>query len=155
MTFALRPASAADYATLGAWLPDRDAVGQWYGRSIPVPVAVAELQCQLEEPDTHQFFWAEASTLIGFGLYSLPAPGTAHLARLLIDPAHRGQGHGRALCAALIEAARVHSNARAMTVEVMRDHIRARNLCSSFGFQEVRGAAEPPWLLMRRMVRAP
>jgi ribosomal protein S18 acetylase RimI-like enzyme len=153
MTATMRKAVEADYAVLPRWLPDRNAVLRWCGRAIPVGVAMAELQSQLDEPDTHQFLWADASALIGFGQFSITSPGTAHLGRVLVDPDFRGHGHGRALCTALIEAARVRGNARAMTVEVMRDHIKARNLCSSFGFQEVRGAGDPPWMLMRYLVR--
>jgi ribosomal protein S18 acetylase RimI-like enzyme len=153
MTAALRLAEATDCPALAGWLPDRDAVTQWCGRAIPVAVALAELQSQFDDPDIHPYFWADSTELLGFGLFNITSPGTAHLGWVLVDPAHRGRGHGRALCRALMEAAKVHGHARAVTVEVRRDHIRARNLCSSFGFQEVRGAADPPWMFMRHMVR--
>jgi ribosomal protein S18 acetylase RimI-like enzyme len=149
----LRDAQPDDYAALATWLQDRAEVIRWCGQAMPMPLAPAELERQLNEAQTRSCVWAAEAGPIGFGQYGLTHPGTAHLARLIVRPDLRRHGHGRALCAALMAAASAASGLRAMTVEIRRDHIAARNLCSSLGFQEVSGAADPPWMLMRRMMR--
>jgi ribosomal-protein-alanine N-acetyltransferase len=59
----------------------------------------------------------------------------AHITLLVIDEAYRGQGFGRALLIALLEAARVHDMARA-TLEVRPSNEAAIALYNSFGFKE-------------------
>jgi 3-oxoacyl-[acyl-carrier protein] reductase len=153
MAPSLRDAHAEDYAALATWLQDRAEVIQWCGQALPLPLAPAELERQVQEAQTRSCIWSAEAGPIAFGQYGMTRPGTVHLARLIVRPELRGRGHGRALCAALMAAASAGGGVRAMTIDIRRDHIAARNLCSSLGFQEVAGAADPPWMFMRRMVR--
>lgn len=60
----------------------------------------------------------------------------AHICTLAVDPAHRGQGLGARLLAALLDEA-IHRGSDVATLEVRESNETARRLYQSFGFLEV------------------
>ncbi|MCZ8177639.1 MAG: GNAT family N-acetyltransferase [Rhizobium sp.] len=61
--------------------------------------------------------------------------GTAELKRMIVDPEHAGQGIGRALLLAILQAAR-ERGIPAVLLEVGIRNIEARRLYESVGFRD-------------------
>jgi ribosomal protein S18 acetylase RimI-like enzyme len=73
-----------------------------------------------------------------------------HVAGLAVDPAHQGEGIGRALMEAAIEAAKRRA-ARRLTLRVLEPNKRAQKLYESLGF-EVEGVQREEFFLEGRYV---
>ena len=62
--------------------------------------------------------------------------GAVHLVRLIVDPARRGQGLGRALCQQLLTEALARSGDGRVRLKVRRDNPAALRTYLSAGFRE-------------------
>ena len=133
----LRAASKRDAATALAWTPEPDALRMWAGPSTRLPATVDSLWEDITSTDAHTYAFESATHgLVGFGQVRLKENNYGHLARLIVSPRHRGQGLGRAWCAALMrEAVRSHGVA-AFSLYVYPDNTRAISLYRSLGFVE-------------------
>jgi bifunctional N6-L-threonylcarbamoyladenine synthase / protein kinase Bud32 len=78
----------------------------------------------------------EARLLIGYGGVAVLADDDAHIMNLAVAPAHRGQGLGRRILAALLAAAG-ELGARRVTLEVRSDNEAAIALYASVGLASV------------------
>jgi len=81
-------------------------------------------------------FVSAAGELRGLGQVRFREQTYGHLARIIVSPHHRGQGLGRALCAALMrEAVRLHP-IEAFSLYVFPDNPNAIGLYRSLGYVE-------------------
>lgn len=87
------------------------------------------------EADNRTYLVAADDTVVGFGGVMV-VDDEAHITNLLVDTDHRGQGVGRSLIIALIEAA-IADGARHLTLEVRKRNEAARALYSRLGLAPV------------------
>jgi N-acetylglutamate synthase-like GNAT family acetyltransferase len=109
-----------DFAT--SYRPDRSAFDAAYPALI--------------DGDGTDLLVAEDRRVVGYALAHrmlvLYAGGTVtELQELMVDPAHRGHGVGRALVAAIVESARINGS-----IEVTVPTRRARDFYAALGFTE-------------------
>ena len=148
----LRPPTSEDYQAIAAWIPDARAAQRWAGPQLPFPFSAAEIPSLLAMPDGAKPSYClvnGAGELAGFGQHWVVQPGAVHLGRLIVSPAMRGQGMGRALCEHLIAAALEATQANVVTLRVYRDNPAAIHLYQSLGFTVDPGEPSGEVLAMR------
>lgn len=134
----LRRATIADVATALAWTPEDEALRRWAGPGTRCPATVESLWEDIvtRNPAAATYAFESAGDgLIGVGQVRRREPACGHLARIVVSPALRGRGFGRALCRALMhEAARLHPGITCFTLYVYPDNAPALALYHSLGF---------------------
>ena len=84
--------SQAHILELMSWFSDADALLQWAGPGFRFPFDLTSFQEDLKaNPDTAFALVSPTGELLGFGQY-YQRLDKCHLGRLVINPAHRGQG---------------------------------------------------------------
>jgi len=132
---ALRETAAGELTALIDWIADARECLSWGGPHVRFPLEPATLAEQLAIVPGNSYWLCDAGRRVGFGQLLERGPGRLHLARILIDPARRGQGDGRALVAGLIELSRPRK-AESATLNVYSWNPAARALYQSLGFVE-------------------
>jgi len=154
-TFMLRPPVAADYAAIAAWIPDAAACARWAGPQLAYPFEAGALPRLLAVEHGASYVLHDAhASLLGFGQYRLRQPGTAHLCRIIVAPAARGKGMGKALCRLLIDEARRATAAKAVTLRVYRDNLAAFAIYSDLGFVATDEELDAEVLMMKLTLKA-
>lgn len=133
----LRRATVADAAAALSWTPDLADLRRWAGPSMNWPDTVDAFWAELDTTDSSTFALESPSRgVVGFGQIKLRIPAFGHLARIIVNPRHRGCGFGRTLCIALMrEAPRLHA-IKGYSLYVYRDNSNAIALYKSLGFVE-------------------
>jgi ribosomal protein S18 acetylase RimI-like enzyme len=152
----LRPPEAADYLALGSWVKDADTCLRWAGPKLKYPFKPARLSKLLAEPGAHSFVMSRGSAApaLGFGQFWVRDPGVAHLARIILATAARGQGLGTTLCELLMAEAARTTGASAFTLRVYRDNDPALAIYERLGFVGVPGLSDVRVLAMRKESQA-
>lgn len=120
---ALRPPQATDYAALGTWVHDAETCIRWAGPKLKFPFVPAQLPQLLAEPGAHSFVLSRGpAEALGFCQFWVREPGVAHLARIILAPAARGQGLASTMCSLLMDQAVETAGAQAFTLRVYRDN---------------------------------
>lgn len=154
-SLALRPPGAADYAALGTWVEDAASCLRWAGPKLKFPFAPERLAQLLAEPDACSFVMSRGPAgALGFGQFWMREAGVAHLARIILAPAARGQGLGATLCQLLMTAANRETGADTFTLRVYRDNHPALTIYEGLGFRVVPGLSDERIFSMRKAPRA-
>jgi ribosomal protein S18 acetylase RimI-like enzyme len=90
----------------------------------------------------------EDAAVIGFGQIWLAPNGSTNLVRLLVDPALRGQGYGKRLCALLLAEALRMPGCTQVKLRVRRDNLPAVAVYRSIGFCELEAESNEHVLAM-------
>ncbi|MFD2273442.1 GNAT family N-acetyltransferase [Undibacterium arcticum] len=98
------------------------------------------------------FSLLDADRLVGFGQILTPAPGTVHLARIIVDPAARGHGLGATLCQLLMAHAVSTMAPSRFTLRVYSDNAAAVKTYTGLGFVTVDADPATAVLLMQKLV---
>ena len=148
----LRPPEAADYIALGGWVKDADTCLRWAGPKLKYPFKPARLSKLLAEPGAHSFVMSRGSAApaLGFGQFWVRDHGVAHLARIILATAARGQGLGTTLCELLMAEAARSTGAGAFTLRVYRDNDAALAIYERLGFAVVPDLSDERIFSMRR-----
>jgi diamine N-acetyltransferase len=125
----LRPATADDLQNLAEWEAEPETAA-WLGETGPAWHTRA-----LSDPDQEHLVAIEAEAPVGFAVLAGLHGGQAiELRRMVIAPAHRRTGRGRALLTAVLARAYHHHGARRVWLDVKARNHRARALYESEGF---------------------
>jgi ribosomal-protein-alanine N-acetyltransferase len=147
----LRPPDAADYAALGAWVPDAETCIRWAGPKLKFPFIPQQLPQLLAEPGAHSFVLSRGpAPALGFCQFWVRETGVAHLARIILAPAARGQGLASTLCTLLMEQATQTAGAQAFTLRVYRDNHPALAVYEGLGFVAVPARSDERVFFMRK-----
>jgi RimJ/RimL family protein N-acetyltransferase len=114
----LRPFSRGDFARLIAWIPNEVAMLQWAGPIFAWPLTEGQLERYLAparpwpiSPPPQRLIWTALDAANGqaVGHVELNSIDLAHrsttLSRVLVGPAFRGRGYGRAMIAQVLPIA--------------------------------------------------
>jgi ribosomal protein S18 acetylase RimI-like enzyme len=105
---ALRDFTPADDEALIAWAATAEALTLFAGATLAFPLTAAQLQALRDTPHLHAwtaYVVPDADVPVGHAEVLRTGPDSGRLARIVLDPARRGTGLGRALVAAAIEHA--------------------------------------------------
>lgn len=136
----LRPLDNDDLQALLKWISSEEELRIWSGPGFRWPLDTCQLQAYLEESKSgHRLLWSAVTIqdriLVGHASLALQAEGSVgRLGRIVIDPARRGEGLGRALVTAAVAAGFTKTWIHTMTLGVYRHNTPARRLYESLGF---------------------
>ena len=149
--FTLRPVQPHDYALVGAWITDVDGCRRWAGPQLAYPFQSEELPALLKASADNTFSMIDPDRRVtGLGQILTTAPGTMHLARIIVDPASRGQGIGQSLCLLLMELAQRTLGPDRFTLRVYPDNLPALTTYQRLGFVSVDANPATGVLLMEK-----
>jgi ribosomal protein S18 acetylase RimI-like enzyme len=138
-------------ARVASWAATPAEVRAWCARDeAPVPAAV--VAAWAAAADVEAFLLLDAGAdggeePVAYGeLWVDEAEGEVELARLIVDPAHRGRGVGRALARALAARARDdHPALPLVALRVLPDNAAALRAYAAAGFVRVDPPTEAAW----------
>ncbi|WP_432479014.1 GNAT family N-acetyltransferase [Nocardioides sp. GXQ0305] len=143
----LEPFPAAQAALVSGWAPTPGEVRSWCARSeAPVPPEV--VASWGEADDVEAFLLVDDHGVpLGYGeLWLDDDEGEVELARLLVDPARRGEGVGRRLTRLLAEQARdAHPDLPTVCLRVLPDNVAGHRAYEAAGLAFVDPDTEAAW----------
>jgi [ribosomal protein S18]-alanine N-acetyltransferase len=141
MTYALIPFTDDRAGLVAGWSRSADEADMWCSRAEhPFPAEV--VAGWAAQPDVTAYLLTDDGAPVGYGeVWSDAEEGEAELARLIVDPATRGRGVGRALAAALAADAGYD----AVFLRVRPDNAAALAAYRRAGFRDVAPELQAEW----------
>jgi RimJ/RimL family protein N-acetyltransferase len=136
----LRASDAHDLQSLPSWIGSDEEMRLWSGPGFSWPLSAEQVQAYFEESRSgRRLLWSAVTTkdavLIGHASLRFQVQNNVgRLGRVLVDPARRGEGLGRALVTSAVVAGFAQSQINVMTLGVYRQNTTARRLYESIGF---------------------
>ncbi len=148
----LRAFAPRDFAALRSWAPTADDVRLFAGSAELWPLTDETLAGWATAPDATA--WTAELDGVAAGHIELVRTGPAigRLARVLLDPALRGRGLGRALAAAAVEAATA-AGVTTLDLNVITGNLAAERTYRSLGFRPLGPNPEHPDMTRMRRDR--
>ena len=131
----IEQATAADLAEVSTWLSSADDCRTWAGPRVSYPLTPVQLAAEIMFCPDNAYCYKTQGSLAGFGQLININDACYHLARIITNPAWRGQGVARELCRKLIKLA-WQRGAEQLSLNVYRHNVRAQALYQSLGFCE-------------------
>lgn len=133
----LAPAADSDFDRIMTWFPDADAVNNWSGPKFRFPFSRESFleDCRVEEMESYILRTAHVDHA-AFGQTYI-RDGRGHLARLVSNPALRGQGVGKQLIRMIMTALAENHSFDEYSLFVYRDNVPAYQCYLSLGFAVV------------------
>jgi len=143
MDVRLRSFPADSASVVSSWATTDEEVVMWCGlRAAPVPPR--QINAWAREHGVQPFGMYCGGPLVAYGeLWVDDDDAEVELARLIVDPAERGQGLGRRLAAGLAGLAR--SSYPRVFLRVHPDNLAARRCYAAAGFQPVEPDQAAAW----------
>lgn len=130
----LRPFNIQDTDLLNAWTGHQDEVFRFSGTSWEYPLTEAFLEAyQGTYPGRTQYILEAEDKAIGFGEIIQGEDNSPRLSRLLIAPAQRGKGYGKALVRALM----AKIDHPIVYLFVLEENQVARQCYEAYGFETI------------------
>ena len=131
----LRSTIDPDYPEIISWLSSLEEAQLWGGPKMIYPLTTESLK-EIMRPGLIRTYTLidEAEAILGIGQVYFARPNRFHLARIMVNPAVRGQGHGRRLVELLMEKS-WNIPGKYFTLNVNFGNDRARKLYESMGFK--------------------
>jgi ribosomal-protein-alanine N-acetyltransferase len=141
MTYELIPFTADRAGLVAGWSRSADEADMWCSRAEhPFPAEV--VAGWAAQPDIAAYLLTDGGTPVGYGeVWSDDEEDEAELARLIVDPAARGRGVGRALTAALADVAGYDD----VFMRVRPDNAVALAAYKRAGFRDVAPELQAEW----------
>jgi len=153
----LRPFLPGDDEPLISWVHSPDELFLFAGPSLTWPLDSGQLDLIRLRPDAIAWTAVLAPAMTPVGHIELVLgnqPGAGLIARVIIDPARRRQGWGRALLTAALDAAR-QRHLRIVELRVSRHNAAAIALYTELGFGPADSANDDPRVMRMRIDLAP
>lgn len=133
----LVPAHASDLENLREWVPDAEACTRWTGPLFPFPLPEMLYESLHTRGEKSFSLLSENNTVVGLGQIVQRGDRWMHLARIIVDPAERGKGHGKTLVNLLFERALAPADVEQVTLHVLRRNAPAVHIYKQLGFREL------------------
>ncbi len=139
----LEPFDPTSAATISAWARTADEASDWCSlTTVPVPAEV--IAGWSDDADVEAHVLREHGDLVAYGeVWIDHDEDEVELGHLIVDPARRGQGVGRRLTRALVEAGRTHHDA--VHLRVAPENAAALRCYEAAGFTRVDEAVAAAW----------
>jgi ribosomal protein S18 acetylase RimI-like enzyme len=135
-------ASLADLEIVVSWITSARECELWAGPRVGFPIDLQSLPIAIGFDHAEAITVFDADRLVAFGQLLAKDPKRGHLARVIVRPDSRGQGHAEVLAHALLERARAVGYEK-VGLNVSTSNLPARVLYWKLGFREaVRPTAE-------------
>lgn len=138
----LTPATLADAGAAADWVRTAEDVLVFAGPRMAYPLTASALVDAGPEGWTC-FALRDAGSPVAIGSVRRVDAGTARIGRVLVNPEHRGEGHGRRVMELLIAEAFQWPGVRAISLGVWASNTGARALYRSLGFVDVATRTTP------------
>jgi ribosomal protein S18 acetylase RimI-like enzyme len=139
----LVPFDPARAAVVSSWARSQPEVRAWCGHA-EAPVLPEVVAGWGKATGVTAYTLVEDTQLIGYGeLWVDDDEAEVELARLIIEPGHRGRGYGRRLVRELVALARRQH--QTVVVRVHPDNVVAQRSYAAAGFARVTAAEEAAW----------
>ncbi len=143
MALRLHPFSADSADVVSGWAETTEEVLMWCGLAA-APVPAEQINAWADEDWVQPFGLYRDERLVAYGeLWVDDDEAGVELARLIVDPAERGQGLGRLLASGLAELAR--SRYPLVFLRVRPDNIAALRCYAAAGFEPVEPHQAAAW----------
>jgi ribosomal protein S18 acetylase RimI-like enzyme len=135
MTWAFEAASEADIDELMTWFPDAPSTDIWGGPAFRYPFNRKSFHADCRWTEYSSYCLRNAAgEFAAFGQMG-SRYGRSHFARLVANPAMRGQGVGRALLEAMIKQVRNEQDLKEMALFVYKSNEPAYRCYLALGFE--------------------
>jgi ribosomal protein S18 acetylase RimI-like enzyme len=131
----LRRFRPEDDAALISWVRSAEELRMFAGAGLTWPLDTAQLDLIRSDPEMVAYTAELDGVPVGHFQIRRHPPGSARLARVIVDPARRGEGLGRALLEAAIQEAQRRGFVH-MDLHVYADNAAARALYTALGFDD-------------------
>jgi ribosomal protein S18 acetylase RimI-like enzyme len=131
----LRRFQPEDDAALISWVRSAEELRMFAGAGLSWPLDSAQLELIRSDPEMVAYTAELGGIPVGHFQIRRHPPGSARLARVIVDPDKRGQGIGRALIQAAIKEAKRRGFVH-MDLHVYSDNAAARALYAELGFDD-------------------
>lgn len=136
------------------WFPDRRSCQVWGGSDFRFPYTEATFIEDMRRNELPSYaLVGDAGELLGFGQYYSRA-GRCHVGRLVVSPAHRSRGAGRALIGELITLGSGRLGASECSLFVLSEN-PAKRLYERLGFVRTQYPVNDPHVLQFEYMVAP
>lgn len=133
----LLPFANEQAAEIAGWPLNADEARAWFGHDAEFPLSPNKLISRSDEEHAYGFVAEDAGHLVAYGeLWVDIDEREIELARLIVHPAHRGRGVGRAFVAALVHRAAAYQLSD-LFMRVRPDNHCALRCYQSAGFAPV------------------
>lgn len=139
----VRRATADDLAVVASWIGSSRECADWAGWRVSFPIDMASLPNAIEFQHGNAFAVEDRRGLAAFGQLIEKSKDRVHLARLIVDPGRRRQGHGELLVHELLTRARRSGFARA-SLNVSEENAPGLLLYRKAGFRRAERPADEP-----------
>mgnify|MGYP001553683834 CR=1 FL=1 len=129
-----RKASVGDLIEVADWMSSAEEARIWGGDKISFPFEIGQLQKEIAFSDCRSFSLTAETSLAGFGQIATVSPDKAHLARIIINPRHRGRQLGRRLLKEMIKICQ-NVSFKQISLNVYMENKVAIRLYETLGFQ--------------------
>jgi ribosomal protein S18 acetylase RimI-like enzyme len=129
------PASISDIEEVISWIATEEECRIWAGPAVTFPINAGSLLNQISFSPENSFSCTSHIGLLAFGQIIQKDDGRSHLARIITNPACRGQGFGRKICIYLVDYAFELGSGK-VSLNVCRQNSHALRLYESLGFRE-------------------
>ena len=135
---------ADDIGELITWFPDANSLNRWGGPFFRHPFDATSFNEDLRWKEMASYcLKTNDDELLAFGQF-YERYQRINLARLVVNPAYRGEGHGRHLINCLMKKSRKQIPLGEFSLFVYRDNRRAMACYQSMGFKPAVCPAESP-----------
>lgn len=131
----LGPATLLDLEVVASWISGTQECERWAGWRVSFPIDRAALPRTIEWAPDNAFALVDRAQLVAFGQLIGKPSRRGHLARLIVNPAHRGQGYGELLVRGLLVEAHARSFDRT-SLSVNGANLPAVRLYTKLGFED-------------------
>ena len=129
-------ATRDDLAEVLTWIHTADDLRLWGGPGLTFPAVVETTWTAIDAENTSYGLTNQSGELLAFG-QALPRDARwFHLARVIVGPAWRGRGVGRALCEHIMRQCTQGGGRSRFTLNVYPENLTAVRLYGDLGFAE-------------------
>jgi len=132
----MRQAKLSDLDKIINWIPDEQACKFWAGPLVRFPFNITMLAEDIGFDKNRSYSLWENDELIAFGQLIEKKNGFLHLARIIVNPAYRGQKFGEKLCRLMISTCREQGFSD-FSLNVYRNNFYALDIYKKLDFQVI------------------
>ena len=132
----LRLATNEDLETVISWIHDAAACRIWAGPVVQYPMTIRTLKADIEYKKDNTYCHDAEGHLLAFGQLIRKSGSRLHMARVVIAPDKRSNGHGKRWVHSLMDLA-WQKGCRRISLNVYRQNTPALKLYTALGFTEI------------------